>query len=63
MLAFQVHDVRIIRETREVAPQDGWKRFEPTGNARLKCSCGHEGGPMWARLAPLMAQLHIHAQA
>lgn len=63
MLAYQVHDVRITPQLREVPPEDGWKRWETTGFARLACSCGHIDGPTWTSLALLLAQLHIRAQA
>jgi hypothetical protein len=63
MLAYTTHDVRIVPEVDELAPQDGWACYELAGKARLECSCGHTDGPMVNRLAPLMARLHIHGSA
>lgn len=53
-----VHDVRIAAEVRQLPPEDGWACWEPTGYARLECSCGHTDR-MVRQLAPLMALLHI----
>ncbi|MEV6450931.1 hypothetical protein AB0M75_06450 [Streptomyces anulatus] len=63
MLGYQVHDVRIIAELRELPPEDGWKCWERTGYARLECSCGHKGDPMASLMASFMAMLHIHGAA
>lgn len=60
MLAYTVHDVRVIPEKRELPPQDGWRCWELTGMCSLQCSCGHTEGPIVNALAVLMAKLHIH---
>ena len=60
MLAYTVHDVRVIPEKRELPPQDGWACFEPAGVSRLACSCGYTDGPTITPLAILMAKMHIH---
>ncbi|MGW1221448.1 hypothetical protein ACWD6O_13795 [Streptomyces californicus] len=63
MLGYQVHDVHVRAELRELAPVDGWTRWERTGYAHLDCACGYTDGPMLAALVPLMAKLHIHGSA
>jgi hypothetical protein len=63
MLAYAPHDVRITQGIRSLPPQDGWTRYEATGQASLTCSCGHMDGPMDKRLVRLMSRLHIHGYA
>ncbi len=46
MLAYTVHDVKISCGTRELPPEDGWRRFESTGVVTLACSCGYSEGSM-----------------
>lgn len=63
MLAYTTHDVRVTLGIRELPPQDGWARYESTGQGSLVCSCGHRDGPMPKGLIRLMAELHIHGLA
>lgn len=59
MLAYTVHDVRVVAEVRELPPQDGWACWESTGLCHLKCSCGYSDGPMPKTLGNLVAHQHV----
>lgn len=41
-----IHHPTLTAEIRELPPEDGWRRFEPTGVVTLACSCGYSEGPM-----------------
>lgn len=34
------HDPHLVREIRELPPQDGWACYEGTGRACVVCCCG-----------------------
>lgn len=39
-----LHQPLIVAEIRELAPADGWARYEATGRACVVCSCGLNTG-------------------
>lgn len=54
------HRPTIEAEVRELAPVDGWRRYEPTGRRRALCSCGvrtQSPGGEWLPLAEVEAIL------
>ncbi|MFD9445498.1 hypothetical protein ACFWBR_42365 [Streptomyces sp. NPDC060006] len=38
------HRPLLVREIRELPPQDGWACYEGTGRACMVCSCGRTTG-------------------
>jgi len=58
MLAYTVHDVRLIPvDQTESTPR------ELIGMVSTECSCGHTDDPMPQALARLLAHMHIHGLA